>query len=286
MNKRRWTGWVVLSVLLLLAAGAVALVDVMTQRPLDKQKLQQAKDGLVVLFPDADVGEGFAAVPLPENSPLDFACQVRREDTLLGYAAAATVQGYGGPIQVLVGAEPEGALRGIVVGGEGFAETAGIGSQVQQEAFTTQFAGKTPPLTLGAEVQTVAGATISSRAALNAVNLATDNLWQLVGMPVPPMETTPRAINASVLGYGGPVLVQLLLEDNGTIAAMQVGGARFSETEGIGSRVKEDAFTSQFISKTPPLALGEGIDAIAGATVSSQAVVDAVNTAATYIDRQ
>ena len=67
---------------------------------------------------------------------------------------------------------------------------------------------------------------------------------------------------------------------------MDVGGARFSETEGLGSRVKDEAFTQQFIGQTPPLALGEDVDAVSGATVSSRAAVDAVNEAAAFLNQK
>lgn len=89
--------------------------------------------------------------------------------------------------------------------------------------------------------------------------------------------------NASVIGYGGPVLVRLTLDADGAISGLDVGGARFSETEGVGSRVKDDAFTQTFIGKKPPLTLGEDVDGVAGATISSQAAVDAVNEAAAFL---
>ena len=41
----------------------------------------------------------------------------------------------------------------------------------------------------------------------------------------------------------------------------------------MGSGVREEAFTSQFIGKTPPLTLNQDIDAVSGATLSSQAAV-------------
>lgn len=89
--------------------------------------------------------------------------------------------------------------------------------------------------------------------------------------------------NASVIGYGGPVLVRLTLDESGVITGLDVGGARFSETEGVGGRVREEAFVQPFIGKKPPLNLNEDIDAISGATISSQAVVDAVNEAAAFL---
>lgn len=98
----------------------------------------------------------------------------------------------------------------------------------------------------------------------------------------PGMQNSMTA-NASAIGYGGPVLVRLTLNDQGRIEAMDVGGARFSETEGVGSRVKEESFVQTFIGKTPPLSLGEDVDAVSGATLSSRAVVEAVNDAAAFL---
>jgi len=95
--------------------------------------------------------------------------------------------------------------------------------------------------------------------------------------------TDGMTANASVIGYGGPVLVRLTLDDQGKIAALDIGGARFAETEGVGSRVKDESFVENFIGLTPPIALGNEIDAISGATISSQAVVDAVNEAAAFL---
>ena len=75
------------------------------------------------------------------------------------------------------------------------------------------------------------------------------------------------------------VLVDLGLDDSGAIVSLTVGRARFAETEGVGGKVRQEAFTAQFVGKTPPIAL-EDIDGVSGATVSTQAVVDAVNEAA------
>lgn len=92
-----------------------------------------------------------------------------------------------------------------------------------------------------------------------------------------------QTANASVIGYGGPVLVRLTLNAQGEIEALDIGGARFAETEGVGSKVRDSSFAESFMDKTPPLTLGEEVDGISGATFSSQAVVDAVNEAAAFL---
>ena len=66
----------------------------------------------------------------------------------------------------------QGVLTGIHVGGEGFAETQGIGTRAQEPAFTGQFAGKSVPVKLGDNIDAVSGATVTSSAVQNAVNVA------------------------------------------------------------------------------------------------------------------
>ncbi len=54
-----------------------------------------------------------------------------------------------------------------------------------------------------------------------------------------------------------------------------------NETAGLGQRASEAAFTDQFIGKSGPFTYGEdGIEALSGATITSNAVLKAINTAA------
>ena len=78
-----------------------------------------------------------------------------------------------------------------------------------------------------------------------------------------------------------PVYVVLTVGDDGTIASLTVDTS--GETESIGGQCGGDEFTSQFIGKPvggdSKLMLGRDIDAVSGATVTSAAVVQAVNRA-------
>ena len=42
--------------------------------------------------------------------------------------------------------------------------------------------------------------------------------------------------------------------------------------------MEDEDFQNQFIGKTLPLTLGEDVDALSGATITSTAIVDALNT--------
>ena len=78
-------------------------------------------------------------------------------------------------------------------------------------------------------------------------------------------------------GFASDVTVTATL-DNGTITALTVDAS--GETAGFGQKCAEEDFTAQFIGKTLPVTLGEDVDAVAGATITSTAVVDALNSLA------
>ena len=79
-------------------------------------------------------------------------------------------------------------------------------------------------------------------------------------------------------GFHGDITATVTLNADGTIAAVALDTS--SETAGIGSLVGENAdFATQFVGKTGPFTLGAGIDVVAGASVTSEAAVLAVNSA-------
>ena len=86
-------------------------------------------------------------------------------------------------------------------------------------------------------------------------------------------------LTGSAEGFNEAVLsVTATLDDEAKIASIEVDAS--SQTENIGSLVGTDKkFLDQFIGKSLPLTKGEDVDALTGATISSQAVVDALNRA-------
>ena len=86
-------------------------------------------------------------------------------------------------------------------------------------------------------------------------------------------------LSGSAEGFGGGmVYVSFRLDDRGAIASLEVDVS--TQTPEYGGRTAEDeAFLSRFRGKTLPLAVGEDVDALSGATVTSEAIVTAINTA-------
>ena len=96
----------------------------------------------------------------------------------------------------------------------------------------------------------------------------------------PSEDRQPGAVlNGSAEGWsGGTVYVTVKLDDSSRISSLTIDAG--TQTPEIGGLVQTDeSFTSQFTGKTLPLTLGEDVDALSGATVTSAAVVEALNTA-------
>jgi electron transport complex protein RnfG len=86
-------------------------------------------------------------------------------------------------------------------------------------------------------------------------------------------------VTSTAKGYGGSMTVMVAFAPDGTIKQIKV--TEQAETKGIGSKVAGDpAFWTRYQGlKAEPLTLGEDVDALTGATISSKAVTNAVNAA-------
>ncbi len=95
----------------------------------------------------------------------------------------------------------------------------------------------------------------------------------------------------TVNGYGGEIEIIAGFDLDCAITGISVGGSSFKETPGLGAKSKETAFTGQFLGKHAPIRIikagktaGENdVDAIASATITSNAVAGGVNRIAEYI---
>ena len=200
----------------------------------------------------------------------------------------AQANGFGGePVFVTVTRYADGAIASLAV--DASLQLNGVGAVCEQEAFTSQFIGKTGPFTLGENIDACAGATFTSQGVVDAVNslLAAEEAPTAEEAPVteeapaaeaaPAPEAVGEPVKAQAAGFGGePVFVTVGLAADGSIATLAVDASL--QLNGVGAVCEQDAFTSQFIGKTGPFTLGEDIDACAGATFTSQGVVDAVNS--------
>lgn len=95
---------------------------------------------------------------------------------------ATSEKGYSGKIELMVGLDPYGVIKKIEV--LSHSETPGLGSKITDQAFLSQFIGKTLESEEfkvkkdGGTIDAISGATISSRAFCDAVTQAIDAFKQ------------------------------------------------------------------------------------------------------------
>ena len=119
-----------LTVVVLISVIALTVTNGITEEPIAEGRHQAIMEMLQTLFPEMD----------------DFSYDeesgrytVTAGGTSLGQAFMAQGVGYGGPIDILIGLEPDGALRGVQIVSQ--KETPGLGAKIVDAAFLDQFVG-------------------------------------------------------------------------------------------------------------------------------------------------
>jgi len=232
---------------------------------------QAVVDAVNSLYAAAEPVEEPTEVPAATEEPAVQTAEVK----------TATAAGYDGNEITVNVTDENGVITSLTV--DASTQTAGLGQKCADEAFTSQFKGKSAPFTLGDGIDAVASATITSQAVVDAVNsiYATDEPAAEEPTEAPaateePAVQTAEIKTAKIAGFDGAEITVNVTDEDGVITSLKVDAS--TQTPGLGQKCAEEAFTSQFIGKSAPLTLGEGIDAVASATITSQAVVDAVNS--------
>ena len=91
---------------------------------------------------------------------------------------------------------------------------------------------------------------------------------------------TGYVITSNSKGYGGTITVMTAFAPDGTIKQLKVTEA--AETPGFGSNVTDNkSYWERYagLDGTQPLTLGQDVDGWSGATISSKALIRAVNSA-------
>ena len=86
------------------------------------------------------------------------------------------------------------------------------------------------------------------------------------------------AVNVTVgSGYGGEINMTVGVTPDGKVKGVEI--VSHSETAGLGARIDEPSFRERFVGISGYAGIGENVDAISGATISSKAVAAGVTAA-------
>ena len=279
----------------LVASVLLAVTNEVTKGPIEQQKLASKMAALNTVLPGCEY-EQIEYEGISDDSALDEIFIGKNADgSIKGYALTANPQGYGGEIPITLGVSEGGYVTQVYVGF--LQETQGLGSRVGDDAFKEQFiAIAADPDTLRNDVDTIAGATISSSAFVNAVQEMLTYTKGTLGIEPhagdkdailaeaaainggdegedAPVETTTNTYD--VTGFA-PFKVDVTVDSNGKIVSVSV--PENNETPGFGADLIADqsvfdALVGQDIATAQ-------IDVKSGATLTSNAINDALKQAA------
>ena len=93
---------------------------------------------------------------------------------------------------------------------------------------------------------------------------------------------TGYVIGTTTAGYAGKISMLIGVSNDGSVTGLQV--RRMEETFGLGGEALTDwEFLAQFLGTEGDAVVGENIDAISGATVTSKAITRSVNSAVAFV---
>ena len=306
----------VLFLVSMFVAAAVGGVYMLTKDTIAEAALEaQARARTAVMESAASMEE----LPADESGTVDWCYEAYdAAGNVIGYVSQITVIGFGGEIEVTVGMDMDGAVTAINVGGSNFSETSGLGAKTREPAFTDQFKGVSGMLVLKQDIDSVTGASVSSGAVVSGVNKAlvymTALLPQTAAADVPalplsdeelaillPGETQVQWMGGGAgidgwwqaesgsyivqaTGFGeGPIVVKVGFDKSATVTGIVIGDENFMESPGRGDAVLAEDYWSQFIGVKGAQTYGQnGIDAISGATVTSDATLSAINACLSF----
>ncbi|MEG1848968.1 MAG: FMN-binding protein [Oscillospiraceae bacterium] len=288
----------VLTVICLVVSMLLGATNAVTKPIIAEAERAAAEAARVEVLPGAD---SFTPLTDLEGLP-DGVREVYQADNGAGIVVIAAGTGYGGEMKIIVGIDKDGKITGTKT--LAHVETQGLGAKTAAPKFQGQFVGKDAALE---GVSTIGGATISSKAFISLVEqafttytIASGGAYENpVGLDDVKLqryypevkefksvtaadgtkgilcdETKGYVVFATAEGYHGPITVAVLFgPEDDTMLGVVVDS--HTETQGLGSRVAEEPFTSQFIGKNTT----GSVDSIAGSTVSSDAFIKAVNEA-------
>ncbi|MBQ6468916.1 MAG: flavocytochrome c [Lachnospiraceae bacterium] len=174
--------------------------------------------------------------------------------------------GFGGPVKVAVTVGENGGVTNVEITGD--SETPDVGGKaipkLAEQILTAQ----------SAEIDGVSGASVTTQAVKDAASkvFMSASGQEVVEVPKPEGDNlfVPGTYSGSAKGFGGDINVTVTVSEN-KIEDIQIDGSH--ETENIGS------FAVDMLGDKIMEAQSPNVDAITGATVSSNGILRALNSA-------
>ncbi len=157
-----------LMIITTLSAFSLAYVHGITSEIIEQRELERSAEIVKQFFP------GYKEIRQENIEGDEFNLVYGEESSLMGVIVNTKANGYGGdiPYRLVIGSD--GKIMGIIYGSHG--ETAGIGTQIEDEVFTGQIVGLTAddPIKINQDVDAISGATKSSTGMVRSIRETMD----------------------------------------------------------------------------------------------------------------
>lgn len=153
-----------------IVAALLGFVNLLTEERIAANTAQKATAAMQEVLP----AEAYTPLPLTDAQRQAGFLEVCQADSE-GYVLRLNRNGFGGVIDLMIGVRMDGTVSGISI--ISHSETASLGANCTRADFRSQFVGKSGTLAVrkdGGQIDALTGATVTSRAVTEAVNLALD----------------------------------------------------------------------------------------------------------------
>lgn len=157
----------VLLIISTLIAGMLAVINGLTAPVIESNKEKEKSEAITAIFGSFDRTE---EAERSLSAPVTAVYEVYGADRLAGYCVFVTESGFGGNLEIMVGADVSGKLIGIQL--LDMSETPGVGSKISDSGYLASYIGADSSVEFGNGVDAIAGATISSKALMRGVKAA------------------------------------------------------------------------------------------------------------------
>ena len=171
----------ILCAICLVVTGALSATNFITKDKIAALNLETEQESRSVVLPDAanfEAGDTEGSYYIGKGE----------DGSVKGYVFTSSAKGYSSTIQVMTGISAEGEITGVTI--LSLSETPGLGMNAQNASFTDMYKQSVPADgftviksgTAGdGNVVALTGATITSQAVTDAVNLAVDQYNEIKG---------------------------------------------------------------------------------------------------------
>ncbi len=168
---------IVLLIITVIVSAALGVVSSVTAEPIRINKEKSDKTAMIDVMPsDRTLAFAESKIEVSDVDGINFYIEVYEGTELYGYVVSASQNGYGGAVEMFIGYDRDGVIKGVKI--VSHSETPGLGANAQNPKFTDQYKQKSGMLNVvkgtpgDSDIAAITSATITSAAVTDGVNNA------------------------------------------------------------------------------------------------------------------